>query len=151
MSNDFDFLTGHWSVRNRRLATLFSGADDWYEFPGVSRAQPLMGGVGNLDEITFPTLDRIGMTLRLFDQERKEWSIYWSISSTGRLYPPMRGVFSGGRGDFYGDDEHEGRTVRAHFIWSHISADGWRWEQEYSDDGGRTWESNWVMEGSRAD
>ncbi|MEV6005562.1 hypothetical protein AB0M29_02010 [Streptomyces sp. NPDC051976] len=98
MSNDFDFLTGRWDVRNRRLATLFSGADDWYEFPAVSRAQQLLGGVGNLDEITFPTLDKIGMTLRLFDQERKEWSIYWSISSTGRLYPPMRGVFSGGRG-----------------------------------------------------
>lgn len=68
----------------------------------------------------------------------------------GAALPADAGCVQRRAGDFYGDDEYEGRTVRAHFIWSHMSADGWRWEQEYSDDGGRTWESNWVMEAGRA-
>ena len=53
-------------------------------------------------------------------------------------------------GDFYGDDTHESKPIKAHFIWSDITATSARWEQEFSADGGRTWESNWVMEFTRA-
>jgi hypothetical protein len=148
--NDFDFLIGRWNVANRRLGTLFAGADDWTTFPGVSTCRQILEGGGNLDEIDFPTLGSSGLTLRLFDVERKEWSIYWASSRTGLLYPPVVGTFTGGRGDFYGDDTHEGRPIRAHFIWSHITTDSARWEQEFSVDGGITWETNWIMELTRS-
>ncbi|WP_426514156.1 hypothetical protein ACPPVO_28155 [Dactylosporangium sp. McL0621] len=147
--NDFDFLFGSWHVTNRRLGTLFAGADDWHEFPGVATCRPALDHGGNIDEIAFPTLGSSGLTLRLFDVERKTWSIYWASSRTGTLFPPVVGTFNDGRGDFYGDDTHEGRPIRAHFIWSHITPDSARWEQEFSADGGATWESNWVMELSR--
>ncbi|WP_433222930.1 hypothetical protein ACQP00_24800 [Dactylosporangium sp. CS-047395] len=148
--NDFDFLFGTWNVVNRRLRTLFAGADDWYEFPGQATCRPILGNGGNLDEIEFPTLGSSGLTLRLFDVERKTWSIYWASSRTGTLFPPVVGTFADGRGDFYGDDVHEGRPIRAHFIWSHITADSARWEQEFSADGGATWEYNWSMQLTRA-
>ncbi|GAA2650499.1 hypothetical protein [Paractinoplanes durhamensis] len=148
--NDFDFLNGSWTVRNRRLRTLLEGSDDWDTFPGHSTCRPIFNGAGNTDEIVFPTLDSRGFTLRLFDQDRKEWSLYWASSRTGLLYPPVVGTFSEGRGDFYGDDTHEGKPIRAHFIWSDITATSARWEQEFSADGGQTWESNWIMEFTRA-
>ena len=152
--NDFDFLIGSWTVVNRRLRTLFTGSDEWDTFPGTSTCQSIFEGGGNLDEIIFPTLGTRGVTLRLFDTERKEWSLHWANSSTGRLFPPMTGTFRGGgrdfRGDFHGDDTHEGRPIRAHFIWSGITPTTARWEQEFSADGGQTWESNWVMELTRA-
>ncbi|MBB4743533.1 hypothetical protein BJY16_006992 [Actinoplanes octamycinicus] len=147
--NDFDFLIGSWTVLNRRLTTLFSGSDDWVTFPGTSTGQQIFGGGGNIDEIVFPTLGSSGFTLRLFDVEREEWSLYWSSSRTGRQYPPVTGRFAGGRGDFYGDDTHEGKPIKAHFIWSDITPTSARWEQEFSADGGQTWESNWVMEFTR--
>lgn len=147
--NDFDFLIGTWNVANRRLRTLFASSDDWYTFPGRAACRPVLGGGGNVDEVDFPTLGSKGLTLRLFDVERKEWSIYWASSRTGLLYPPVVGTFTAGRGDFYGDDTHEGRRIRAHFIWSDITATSARWEQEFSADGGETWESNWVMELTR--
>ena len=147
--NDFDFLIGRWSVANRRLRTLFAGRDDWDEFPGVGTCRKILDGGGNVDEIVFPTLGSSGLSLRLFDVERKEWSIYWASGRTGLLYPPVVGTFTDGRGDFYGDDTHDGRPVREHFIWSDITADSARWEQEFSADGGATWESNWVMEFTR--
>jgi len=147
--NDFDFLFGSWAVANRRLATLFAGSDDWETFPSTATCQPIFGGAGNTEEIVFPTLDSYGLSLRLFDPDRQQWSIYWASSRTGQLYPPVVGTFTNGRGDFYGDDTHEGKPIRAHFIWSDITPTSARWEQEFSADGGQTWESNWVMEFTR--
>ena len=144
--NDFDFLHGSWNVTNRRLPTLFAGSDEWETFPGVATCRPVLEGGGNAEELAFPTLGSSGLTLRLFDQERKEWSIYWASSRTGLLYPPVVGTFTDGRGDFYGDDTHDGRPVKVHFIWSDFTPTSARWEQKFSDDGGQTWESNWVMD-----
>lgn len=87
---------------------------------------------------------------RLFDVERREWSLYWANSRTGRLFPPVVGTFAGGRGDFYGDDTHDGTPIKAHYIWSDITPTSARWEQEFSVDGGLTWESNWTMDFTRA-
>jgi hypothetical protein len=148
--NDFDFFIGSWNVVNRTLRTLFVGSDDWDVYPATCVGQRLFDGGGNLDEIVFPTKGMRGLTLRLFDTETKQWSLYWSSSKTGRLYPPVVGAFSDGRGDFYGDDTHEGRPIKAHFIWTDVTTDSPRWEQEFSIDGGETWESNWIMEFSRA-
>ncbi|GIF16257.1 hypothetical protein [Actinoplanes teichomyceticus] len=148
--NDFDFLIGSWNVTNRRLSNLFAGSDRWETFPGTSVCRPVLDGGGNTEEIAFPTLGSHGLTLRLFDRDRKEWSIYWASSRAGTLYPPVVGTFTDGRGDFYGDDVHDGKPIRAHFIWSDITSDSARWEQEFSADGGRTWESNWVMTYRRA-
>ena len=147
--SDFDFLYGDWIVTNRRLRELFVGSDDWEVFPGTQHARELLGGVGNVDESDFPTKGWSGATLRLQNQETGEWSIWWASSATGTLFPPVVGRFENGRGDFYGDDTHEGRPIKAHFIWSEITSTSARWEQEFSNDGGETWESNWIMELTR--
>ncbi len=148
--NDFDFFIGSWNVVNRRLNTLFADSDDWATFPGATSCQPIFDGAGNTEEIIFPTLGSRGFTLRLFDTEREEWSIYWANSRAGLLFPPVVGTFTDGRGDFYGDDTHDGKPIKAHFIWSEVTPTSARWEQEFSPDGGQTWESNWVMEFTRA-
>ena len=111
--NDFDFFIGSWNVVNRRLTNLLGG-DEWETFPATTTCQSIFNGGGNTEEIIFSTLGSRGFTLRLFDVERKEWSIYWSSSRTGVLFPPVVGTFVDGR------------------------------------DGGQTWESNWVMEFTRA-
>ena len=147
--SDFDFLYGEWTVANRRLRNLFVGSDDWYEFPATSWARPLLGGVGNVDEMRCPSEGWSGATIRVQDQESGEWSIYWVNSSSGRLFPPVVGTFAHGRGDFYGDDLYDGEPIRAHFIWSDITSGSARWQQEFSRDGGQTWECNWVMEFTR--
>lgn len=146
---DFDFLMGHWKVRHRRLRTPLAGGGDWYEFPGTSVARKLLGGLGNMDENEFPTQGFSGMTLRLFDSERRAWAIYWASSRSGRLFPPVFGRFANGEGRFHGEDEHEGQPVKVAFLWSRIAADSCRWEQSFSRDGA-AWETNWVMEFTRA-
>ena len=51
-----------------------------------------------------------------------------------------------GRGEFHGDDSHEGQPIQTRFIWSNITDATARWEQAYSRDQGRTWVDNWIME-----
>jgi hypothetical protein len=148
MTNDFDFLIGSWNVANRRLLEPLTGSSEWEEFPATSICHgALFGGAANLDEITFPTKGFIGLTLRLYDPVRAEWSLNWVSSRTGLLQPPVSGRFGPDRrGEFYGEDTHQGKPVRARYIWSGITSAAAHWEQAYSTDNGASWETNWTMD-----
>ena len=145
---DFNFLAGHWDVSNRRLAQRGVGSQIWNEFPASMSARLHLSGLVNTDEIHFSTQGWSGMTLRVFDLERRQWSIYWINSAEGVLSPPVIGGFEGARGEFYGDDHDEGRPVKVRFIWTRHGVDAARWEQAFCYDGG-TWETNWIMEFTR--
>src|SRR6266511_122743 len=147
--NDFDFLVGEWTITNRRLRERLVGSDDCEEFASTSVVHNLFDGAANVDEITFPSKGFKGLTLRLFDPEREEWSLYWANSQTGVLFPPVVGRFEGGRGEFYGDDVENRTPVRVRYIWSEITPTWARWEQAFSTDQGKTWETNWIMELTR--
>jgi hypothetical protein len=54
---------------------------------------------------------------------------------------PIRGA----RGEFYSQELFEGRHIFNRFIWTVTSHDVCRWEQAFSVDGGRSWETNWIM------
>ncbi|HYS10593.1 MAG TPA: NIPSNAP family protein [Myxococcales bacterium] len=146
--HDFDFLAGDWKIVNRRLKARGVGSKDWDEFPARSHAALHLDGVANVDEIQFPTQAWSGMTVRAFNPETRQWSIYWINSRTGTLFPPVVGGFAGNRGEFYGDDEDNGRPVKVRFIWTRRGEDSARWEQAFSPDGW-SWETNWVMELTR--
>ncbi|WP_416959815.1 hypothetical protein [Streptomyces sp. Agncl-13] len=147
--HDFDFFHGEWEVANRRLTDFLQPGSGWEEFEGTSHCWPLFDGAANVDEIDMPYLGSKGLTLRLFDRESEQWSLNWSSSGTGKLFPPVTGRFEDGRGEFHGDDAHEGKDVRVRFVWSGISASGARWEQAFSVDGGASWVTNWTMDFTR--
>ncbi|MEV6479523.1 hypothetical protein [Streptomyces sp. NPDC051576] len=146
---DFDFFHGEWEVLHRRRTDFLQPDSEWVEFTGVSRCWPLFDGDANVDEIDLPYLGSKGLTLRLFDRETEQWSLSWSSSLSGKLFPPVTGRFEDGRGAFHGDDTHDGKDVRVRFVWSGISGTGARWEQAFSVDGGETWVTNWTMEFTR--
>ncbi|MFJ4563561.1 hypothetical protein ACIP4U_07540 [Streptomyces caelestis] len=145
---DFDFLVGTWDVTNRRLVAPLTGSPEWDEFPGTAVCSgTLFGGAANLDEISFPTKGFNGLTLRLFDPFRAQWSLNWVNSRTGLLQPPVVGRFhDDGHGEFHGDDTHDGTPVLCRFIWSQITSISAHWEQAFSTDGGQSWETNWTMD-----
>ncbi len=58
----------------------------------------------------------------------------------------MKGHFENIVGTFYADDTLRGKTVKVRFIWSHKTPSTAHWEQAYSPDGGKTWETNWTQE-----
>jgi hypothetical protein len=147
---DFDFLVGHWNVANRWLKERLAGCSEWADSTSTCRCWSLFEGAANVDEYSFPD-GRYGMTLRLLDRATNEWSLYWSDSRLGTLLPPVVGKFDGAEGRFYGEEDHSGSTVRVRYIWSRITPTSARWEQAFSTDGEKTWETNWIMDFTRVD
>ena len=146
--HDFDFLAGDWNIANLRLKVRGVGSDEWDSFPAKSHAVVHLGGVANVDEIDFLAQGWSGMTVRAFDLEKRQWSIYWISSKAGTLFPPVVGGFEGDRGEFYGDDRDGEHPVKVRFIWTKLGSNAARWEQAFSADR-RAWETNWVMELTR--
>jgi hypothetical protein len=147
-ARDFDFFMGSWRVHNSRLRERLAGSDEWDEFEATSVARPLLDGMGNEDEFrTDYDGGFTGMSFRFFDPEKKRWSIYWADTRRcGELEPPVFGTFSGDTGVFEGEDVFKGRPILVRYLWSGVTTHTPRWEQAFSDDGGETWETNWVMD-----
>jgi hypothetical protein len=148
---DFNFLMGDWQVHNRRLRERLKGSTAWEEFDGQVMARPILGGLGNFDEVTFNRATGVGRgaTLRLFDIASQQWRIYWADGTRGELDVPMVGSFVNGRGEFYAQELFEGKAIFSRFIWTVLSRNTCRWEQAFSPDGGKTWETNWTGDFTR--
>jgi hypothetical protein len=148
---DFDFFIGSWDSQHQKLKERLKSCHEWEEFTGVTVAQKLLGGLGNMDEITMETAvgPVRGVTLRLFDPKSQLWSIYWADSKSATLLTPMVGRFQQGVGEFYDRETFDGQSIFSRFIWTSSDADHCRWEQAFSADGGRTWETNWTTDFTR--
>lgn len=154
LPHDFDFEFGRWRVRNERLESRLTGSDEWECFDATSECHPILGGMGNREEMTTDDLGDtrfIGTALRLFNPSTRRWSIWWADNWRGVLEPPVHGTFERGVGTFHGDDVHDGRPVRVRFIWDARDPGRPRWEQAFSTDAGASWETNWVMAFTRVD
>jgi hypothetical protein len=150
---DWAWLVGRWRVRHRQLKGRLVGASEWIEFPGTSQLWLTMGGLGTVDDnvIEKPDGTYRAMTVRAFDAKRGQWAIWWADGRNPEsLDPPVRGRFENGAGLFLGDDVLDGRPIKVRFIWSKIATATPRWEQAFSADGGANWETNWIMEFTRA-
>lgn len=146
---DFDFLAGSWHVANRWRTDFLDPGSDWEEFPGISRATRHFDGSASFDEIDFPTKGFSGLTLRVYNPDTKEWSLYWASKRTGTLFPPVVGTFTDGVGEFYGEDTYNDVPILARFRWTDVSTGSPRWDQAFSTDGGQTWLDNWLAEFTR--
>jgi hypothetical protein len=151
--HDFDFLLGRWTVQHRRLKHRLAHSNEWETFSGTCESRSILGGQANIDEnmIEAPAGTYRAATMRVFDPATKTWAIWWFDSrQPHELDPPVVGAFKDGLGTFFANDRFQGKPIRVRFIWSGITATSARWQQAFSEDGGATWETNWVMEFKRA-
>lgn len=148
----FDFLVGGWTVRHRRLKERLAGCLEWDEFPGTCRLHPLLDGQANVDDnvLELPSGTYRAASIRAYDPGTRQWSIWWLDSRQPRdLGTPVVGAFDKGIGTFYADDTLNGQAIRVRFLWTDIAAASACWQQAFSNDGGATWETNWIMEFER--
>jgi len=149
---DFDFEFGRWKVHNRRLLHPLTGSNDWVEFDGTVVARPVWDGRANIDEFEAdsPTGHIEGMTVRTYNVKSHQWSLYWANRTTGVFsLPATVGKFADGRGEFYDQEDYNGRNIFVRFLWTRVSTDTPHWEQAFSLDGGKTWETNWITDFTR--
>ena len=149
-AHDFDFEFGNWDVHHR----VKRASGEWFEFDGTANDRPLLAGLGNVEDNLFHRAegDTRGVALRAYDPATATWAIWWvdSRAPHSALDPPVKGRFEKGVGNFYSDGEMNGKPVRTRFTWSQITLSSARWEQAFSYDAGKTWETNWVMEFRRS-
>lgn len=153
-SHDFDFLIGNWKAHVRRLPERLAGSHDWVEYDGVSNHKKLLDSNANFEEFEVDNPDKHlhikAQTLRLYNSESHQWSIYLVDVNKGVLsLPPVVGQFRGKRGEFFDQEEYKKRMILVRYVWLNISPTAARMEQSFSADGGTSWEVNWICELSR--
>lgn len=148
---DFDFEIGTWHTRLKRLVRPLTGSTTWVELEGTTVVRKVWDGRANLAELTVDSPDGpiYVLSLRLYNPESRQWSLNSANSRTGTLSVPTVGEFKNGRGEFYDQETFEGRMILVRNVWSDITPDSCRFEQSFSDDGGKTWEVNWIAVDTR--
>ena len=150
-NHDFDFEDGTWKIHLKRLDHPLTGSNHWIEFDGTSTTQRLWDGNAHLEQFeTVGTTGHVeGLTYRLYRPESHQWYIYWVNRKDGILDQPMVGEFKNGVGLFIDQEPFNGRMILVRFIWSEMTPNSAHFEQSFSDDGGKTWEVNWITDQTR--
>jgi hypothetical protein len=144
--HDFDFSIGTWRTELSRLLNPLTGSDEWVEYKGTSVTRKVWDGRANLLELDIegPTGRLVGLSLRLYNPQSRQWSLNYANVNGGTMTTPVIGEFRDGRGEFYAQETFNGRAIFVRFVITKITPDSWRYEQSFSDDGGKTWEANWI-------
>ncbi len=149
--NDFDFLTGKWTIHNKKLKSRLSNSNEWIEFDATHEMRRVLRGTGNVENF-YATIDGNpyeGMGVRLFNPETRLWSIYWSDNDLGVMEKPVTGSFEKNIGTFFCRDIFKGQEIIVQFQFDSTNPDLPVWSQAFSLDNGVTWEWNWYMYFSR--
>jgi hypothetical protein len=149
--HDFDFDIGTWKTHLRRLVHPLTGSTTWVELEGTTVVRKVWNGGANLAELEADNASGHleVLSLRLYDPRSRQWSLSSANSNSGTLSQPIIGEFRNGRGEFFDQESFNGRTILVRNVWSDITADSCRFEQAFSDDGGQTWEVNWIAVDTR--
>jgi hypothetical protein len=146
--HDFDFLLGRWTFHLRRLEKPLTGSTTWRAFDGTAWCRPVLGGRAQIDEISLdgPAGKVEGLTLRTYNPLSGQWSLHWANVKDGLVGVPTVGGFENGRGEFYNMETFAGRVILVRYVWSDVTPTSAHFEQAFSTDGGKTWETNWITD-----
>jgi hypothetical protein len=149
--HDFDFEIGTWKTHLRRLLHPLTGSTTWVEYEGTTVVRKVWSGRANLVELEAdgPAGHFEGLSLRLYNPQSRQWSLNFASSNGGAMSQPTIGGFKNGRGEFFDQETFNGRAIFVRFVISDITPNSCRFEQAFSDDGGKTWEVNWIATDTR--
>jgi hypothetical protein len=148
--HDFDPLIGAWKYHLKRRLNPLTGSNAWVEFDGTGVCRKVWDGASQDQvELDGPNGHIEGLTLRVYNPQSHQWRLYWANRKVGILDPPQVGEFKNGRGEFFAQDTINGKTILIRFAWTNTTTDTPHFEQSFSDDGGNTWEVNWITDQTR--
>ncbi len=146
-SRDFDPLLGSWKYHLKRRLKPLTGSNTWVEYEGTGVCRKIYDGA-EIDQLVAdgPGGHIEGLTLRTYNPESHQWRLYWANRKIGILDPPQVGEFKNSRGEFFAQDTVNGKTILIRFAWTNLNTHSPHFEQSFSDDGGKTWEVNWITD-----
>lgn len=145
-SHDFDSEIGTWTIHTKRLMHPLAQANDWVTYDGTKVVTAAQGGKANVAEVTEDgTAGHLNfVAIRLYDPTAQQWSLNFTSAGNATFGAPLYGEWRDGGIEFIGPDMRGGRSILVRFVSKEEGADHASSEQYFSDDGGKTWELNWV-------
>ena len=149
--HDFDPLIGKWKYHLKRRLNPLTGSNSWVDLEGTGACFKIWDGRAQMDtlEVDGSAGHIEGLTLRTYNPQSHQWRLYWANSRTGVMDPPQVGQFKNGRGEFFAQDTVNGKTILVRYVWTDMTTNSPHFEQSFSDDGGKTWEVNWITDQTR--
>jgi hypothetical protein len=142
--HDFDFNIGSWKTHISRLQHPLTSSNTWVELNGTVVVRKVWDGRAQLEEVeadgAMGHFEDLG--LFLYNPQSHKWSLNFANSKAPILGVPTIGEFKDGRGEFFDQEPFSGRTILVRIVWSDVTPNSHRFEQAFSDDGGKTWEPN---------
>ena len=151
-SHDFDWEVGTWKTRLRVLRQSPGGSKTWVRYEGTSNVIPIWNCRADMVQLeaSGPGGRHIeAINLRLYDKETRQWNLNFANAEAALFGVPTIGEFRDGVGTFYDEEPIGGRQVLVRGMWSHITATSAHFVQSISDDGGKTWQANWIADDTR--
>jgi hypothetical protein len=144
--HDFDFEIGTWKSHISRRLHPLTGSTAWVEMEATVVVRKVWNGRANLMELELdsPTGHLEELNLRLYNPQFHQWSFNFANSKDGTVAAPMIGEFKNGRGEFIDLEPFNGKTILVRHVFTDITPDSHHFEQAFSDDGGKTWEPNFI-------
>lgn len=144
-ARQFDFLIGHWELtvtpKASGLGQRIHGAP---KLVGTWKAWRAFDGWGIEDELRIMDASgnpaSLSHALRLYSAAEKQWSqtlldVYRAKFTTSRAVWDAKAMTTTADGT-----SPEGKPTKVRSQFTAITANAFRWQQDVSDDGGRTWE-----------
>jgi BNR/Asp-box repeat len=141
-SHDFDFDLGVWHTEITRRLHPLSDSTESMKLSGTVTIRKVWGGKAQIEEIEAdgPKGHWEGMSLFLYDPAVHQWSQTFVGAAAGVFTPGFVGSFHDGKGELFQQDTLDGRSVLVRAIWSDITPTSHTYEEDYSADGGKTWQ-----------
>jgi hypothetical protein len=145
-AHDFDSEVGTWTIHTKRLMHPLAHANDWMTYDGTKIVTSRWGGRANIAEVKEDgAAGHLNfVAIRLYDPDAQQWSLNFTSAGNATFGTPLYGELRDGGIEFIGPDTQNGRNILVRFISREKDADHASSEQYFSDDGGKTWELNWV-------
>lgn len=152
----FDFWIGKWAIRQSILQ-----ADGTYlHFPATTSVTRALDGCALVEHwegtvqffwegMNAPRAMK-GLSVRSYDPQTEQWSIYWMDTRAARFESPYVGGFADGKGEFYREWETPEAKQIGRITFSGITPDSVQWSLAISRDGRQTWTTIWTMDMQRS-
>lgn len=149
--HEFHFEFGTWKTHVSMLKQPLTGSKTWAEYDGITIVHKVWSGQANLVDLDMKNASshlKLA-SFRLYNPATRQWSLYVANSHSGTLGVPSIGGFADGHGVFYDKEAFDGKPVTVRFVITPRSADAIHFEQAFSVDDGKTWETNWIADDTR--
>lgn len=146
-AHDFDFAAGTWHTHITRTPDPFDQPKVTMTIEGTVSSRRVWGGRAWLEEIEAdgPKGHWEAMTLFLYNPKAHQWSMNFLNSRLGVLGAPLVGAFDrDGHAEVISGDTFKDRAILVRGVWTKLSADAHDYEEDFSQDGGKTWVTSFL-------